>query len=95
MKPYQNRQTNNNYQEKVKKFNDESQRLFDISSCKCKLISNCRCEQKCRVPKNEINFLIDQRTTRKMMIGGVDIIACIKAMKKQGRKEKFYLRNNK
>ncbi|CAG9792722.1 unnamed protein product [Diatraea saccharalis] len=93
MKPYHGRQTNKNYQQKINTFTAESHTLFDICSCKCKLISNCSCSRDSRVPKEEINFLLDQRTTRKMMIGGVDLAATIKKKKKQERKEKSSLRN--
>lgn len=83
LKPYQDRRTNKKYQEKITEFVTESQRLFDICSCKCKLTnSKCTCSKDSRVPKEEVSFLIDQRTTRKMMIGGVDLVATVKNMKK-------------
>lgn len=88
MKPYQSRQTNKNYKQKIDTFKAESHRLFDICSCKCKLISNCSCLKDSRVPKDEIIFLQDQRTTRKMMIGGVDLVATLKNKKKQEREQK-------
>lgn len=91
MKPYHGRQTNINYQQKINTFTAESHRLFDICSCKCKLISNCSCSKDSRVPKEEIFFLLDQRTARKMMIGGVDLAATIKNKKKQERKQKSSL----
>lgn len=94
LKPYQGRQTNKKYQEKITEFVTESQRLFDICSCKCKLInSECTCSKDSRVPKEEVSFLIDQRTTRKMMIGGIDLVATVKNMKKMRRQEKELLRN--
>lgn len=93
LKPYQGRKTDKNYQEKINKFITESHTLFDICSCKCKLISNCNCIKGSRVAKEEISFLLDQRTTRKMMIGGVDVIATIKYKKKQERKEKSLSHN--
>jgi hypothetical protein len=61
--------------------------LFDICSCDCVTIScqdikcrakkcdgyhlDCKCEVK--VPKIEIQFLLDQRSTRKMKIEGIDM----------------------
>lgn len=48
-------------------------RLFDICSCRCKDLSICCCNRDLRVPAREIVFLHDQRTERKMMIGGLDI----------------------
>lgn len=93
MKPYQGRKNNANYQEKIDRFIADSHRLFDICCCKCKLISNCACSKDSRVPKEEIMFLIDQRTKRKMMIGSVDVAATIKNKKKLERKEKSLLRS--
>lgn len=93
MKPYQDRKKNKNYQEKISRFITESHRLFDICSCKCKLISNCTCLKDSRVPNEEVHFLIDQRTTRKMSIGGVDVVSTIKNKKREERKEKSLLRN--
>lgn len=57
------------------------------------VISDCNCVRGSRVPKEEASFLIDQRTDRKMMIGGVDVIATVKNKKKQERKEKSLSRN--
>ena len=61
--------------------------MFDICSCDCVTIScqdikcrakkcdgyhlDCKCEVK--VPKIEIQFLLDQRSTRKMKIEGIDM----------------------
>lgn len=93
LKPYQGRQTNEKYQEKINKFVTESQRLFDVCSCKCKVISECDCSKNSRVSKEGVCFLLDQRTTRKMMIGGVDLVATVKNMRKLKRQEKELLRN--
>ncbi|CAG4988526.1 unnamed protein product [Parnassius apollo] len=93
MKPYRGRQLNKKYQEKINTFITESHRLFDVCSCKCKLISDCTCSKDSRVPKEEIKFLLDQRTTRKMMIGGVDLVTTVKNKRKLERQEKSLLRN--
>ena len=45
-------------------------KLFDISLCKCKDFLSCSCKDK--VPVSEREFLTDQRTSRKMVIGPVD-----------------------
>lgn len=83
LKPYKSRLTNKKYQDKITVFVTESQSLFDICSCKCKLISSeCTFSKDSRVPKEQVSFLIDQRTTRKIMIGGVDFVATVKTMKK-------------
>ena len=42
--------------------------LFDIASCNCKVIENCRCTNTNRVPVAERSFLVDQRSSRKMRI---------------------------
>lgn len=57
--------------EKIEVFKKNSSKLFDISPCKCDDFSKCLC--KVKVPLCERNFLLDQRTTRKMMIGGTDV----------------------
>lgn len=87
MKPFKGRQSSENFKEKIKKFKEDSQKLFDISSCKCVIVDDCTCEKSSRIPKQEINFLVDQRTTRKMIIGGIDVITTKKIQKKQERKE--------
>lgn len=46
--------------------------LFDICSCKCTNLECCDCPKDQRVPKIEREFLIDQRTQRRMVIGTVD-----------------------
>ena len=67
---------------------DENQRLFDVSACKCKQIScvqakcktdtcedihlDCKCDSSKRVPQREIKFLLDQRGPRKMLMSGID-----------------------
>lgn len=58
--------------EKTTEFLQQSEILFDICSCKCKIISQCNCPREAKVPKEEHDFLIDQRGERKMRIGGID-----------------------
>lgn len=72
IKPFKGRQGEDNYQRKLQKFRDDSKlKLFDIAACKCKE-SLCKCNKIKRVPVEEHTFLLDQRTTRKMVIGGID-----------------------
>jgi hypothetical protein len=72
IKPFKGRQGEDNYQRKLQKFRDESKiKLFDIAACKCKEFL-CKCNKIRRVPVEECTFLLDQRTTRKMVIGGID-----------------------
>lgn len=56
----------------VERFLNESKRLFDVASCKCKLFSECKCSKEKKVPVLEQMFLVDQRTDRKMCISTVD-----------------------
>lgn len=50
----------------------EKKTLFDASACKCEDFELCSCSRLSKVPLKEKEFLIDQRTTRKMLIGSVD-----------------------
>lgn len=62
------------YLKKIEQFRMDSQRIFDICSCNCKCFSTCKCSSvKKKVPVKERDFLIDQRTNRKMRIGGLDV----------------------
>ena len=55
---------------------DRLDKLFDICSCKCEIDSvkifngklQCECLWKNRIPKEEISFLVDQRTERKIIL---------------------------
>lgn len=70
----------------LEEFRNASKVLFDISTCKCFEITLCTCPKQKKVPAREHNFLIDQRSTRKMIIGGVDTIATAKMNKGLQRK---------
>ena len=59
---------------KLEQFRRTSKALFDISSCKCKNIDECTCPRHKKLPAREKSFLIDQRTTRRMVIGTLDIV---------------------
>lgn len=73
--------------EKVKTFRDDAKRkLFDICLCKCTELKRCNCSLSNKVPKEEQEFLLDQRTTRKMFIGSVNRALTIKTMQKSSRK---------
>ena len=41
--------------------------LFDICTCKCSDIFNCSCNRLRKVSEIEKNFLVDQRTVKKMV----------------------------
>lgn len=75
----------------VKNFSKEAfDRLFDICTCRCKDLNNCCCKRELKVPAREVAFLEDQRTERKMMIGGLDVktTTALQAAE-QRRKEKI------
>ena len=73
MKPYSSRKDIPSYQDKLKQYGSQMDtQLFDIAYCKCRG-GTCGCEKSMRVPVQEKPFLLDQRTERKMSIGGVDI----------------------
>lgn len=59
--------------------------LFDICSCKCKQIELCCCPRQYKVPKEEQEFLSDQRGARKMRIGGIDRVLTNKLQKRAAR----------
>lgn len=86
LKPYKQRQTNVRYTEKIHKFVADCEMLFDIAACKCVNLSACSCEKDKKVPINEREFLIDQRTNRRMFIGNVDISATKQLQKQMKRK---------
>lgn len=60
------------FAEKVKEFRIQSQKLFDISYCKCPDFDACVCPREKKVPMLEQAFLQDQRSSRKMIIGRID-----------------------
>lgn len=75
--------------------------LFDICSCTCKLtrdttfknvVGHCSCPRDKKVPSHELPFLIDQRTTRQMYIGGVDLAMTMNLRQNLKRKHDEQLR---
>ena len=58
--------------DKSKQFMESLNELFDIAACQCKDLLECNCPKELKVPARERDFLLDQRTVRKMKIGGVD-----------------------
>lgn len=76
------------YDSIVTSFLNESNRLFDVAACKCKIFSDCKCQKEKRVPKIEQTFLTDQRTTRKMTISSVDKAVSKVLNKREERKHR-------
>lgn len=74
MKKLEVRKSEKNLQ-KLKDFQTQAEKkLFDASACKCEDFQLCSCSRLSKVPLEEREFLIDQRTTRKMVIGSVDAL---------------------
>ncbi|CAH0562821.1 unnamed protein product [Brassicogethes aeneus] len=73
-------------QAKLNNFHKDSNKLFDISTCKCLDLERCSCEKERKVPKAEWSFLQDQKSHRKMKIGGVDEILTKQIQKREERK---------
>lgn len=79
-------QRNKSCLEKINLFRMSAEKtLFDICSCMCKDFKCCRsCRNK--VSDIERGFLIDQRTSRNMIIGGVDVKTTLKLQINQRKK---------
>ncbi|GBN23325.1 hypothetical protein AVEN_212643-1 [Araneus ventricosus] len=62
------------FQTKIKSFRQEAcTKLFDIAVCKCITFEDCTCERTKKLLQNEHNFLKDQRTTRLLYNGSLEI----------------------
>lgn len=73
-KSYKRDYTSKAFQTKIKTFREEAcKKLFDIAVCKCISFEDCTCERSKKLPQKEHNFLKDQRTTRILYIGSLDI----------------------
>lgn len=78
---------NEQYVQKVEDFRQLAKRnILDIAACKCADFSLCKCEKTNKVPTLEQKFLQDQRSTRKMKMGGIDHATSKKLEKRQKRK---------
>ena len=87
MKSYQSKKNSAAFQTKLEKFKDESKKLFDFASCKCKDLENCNCSKELKIPVMERSFMKDQRTDRKMYIGNCDLRATKLLRKRSLRRE--------
>lgn len=86
LKSFKTRQNTESFKIKLQIFRNESEKLFDISACKCKVMKNCECKLNKKVPLIEQKFLTDQRTTRKMMIHKCDVNATRKLKARTARR---------
>ena len=87
------RKESNAFKLKFEKFKGDIKQLFDISSCKCINVC-CECPKERKVPLKERDFLTDQRTDRKMVIGPVDraTTSSMNASKKRKLKDSSSIR---
>ena len=85
----------NLYQAHVEKFLNDSKKLFDIACCKCIDYSTCRCEKERKVPIEEREFIKDQRNSRSMEIGLLDLAKTRKNIRKLERQSLFSTNEDK
>ena len=95
LKPYRTRKNNVKYKARIAKFQHEAESLFDISACKCKEEAVCNCPKELKVSKNEKAFLVDQRSSRKMIIGNIDRKKTAQLQKRNKRKQLDTIRKSK
>jgi len=79
--------------EKSKQFLDRLNELFDIAACQCKDLLACNCPKELKVPAPERDFLVDQRTVRRMQIGGVDRAVTEMMNRRSARKSRMEQRH--
>lgn len=79
--------------EKMEIFKVTAENKLFIAACKCKDFSSCYCKNK--IPAAERDFLLDQRTSRKMVIGRIDFKTTKELQKKIVRKAKKAERHEK
>lgn len=72
LKVNKNRRNSDSFKKKLLLFQEKSRQLFDIACCKCTDFEKCTCAKEHKVPQAERPFLIDQRGSRAMVIGGLD-----------------------
>lgn len=76
------------FDKKLESFIADSMKLFDIAACKCFPFDTCKCQTLFKVPVVEQEFLLDQRSGRKMRIGSVDKITTEKLVRRDMRRSK-------
>ena len=82
LKSNQSRKNSAAFQIKMDNFKNESNKLFDFASCKCKVIVKCKCVKEFKIPPLEREFMKYQRKDRKMFIGSCDL-AVTKLLRKR------------
>ena len=87
LKPNKTKQNNVTYKARIAKFQHETESIFDIGACKCKEEALCSCSKELKVPKDEKAFLVDQQSSRKMIIGSIDRKNTVQLQKRNRRKQ--------
>lgn len=97
LKSYKARKDVESYRKQIDTFRMKAKVLFDISTCTCKSFESCCCKKERKVPMKEREFLLDQRTERKMVIGSLDRKVTIQKTKAAKRKleQELYEERNK
>ncbi|KAJ2945333.1 hypothetical protein O0L34_g9424 [Tuta absoluta] len=86
---YPQSKRSDNYLEKVEIFKKMAlKQLFDVAACKCSTFTSCICPKDSKVPPIEQQFLLDQRSERKMIIASLDKIETKKSLLRDERKQK-------
>ena len=96
MKPYKGRTKCDVYTSKIDVFKNEAHmKLFDIAACKCNVLTQCSCPKEKKVTKEEITFLVDQRSERQLFIDRVDSTLSRKKLSRLLRNQKDAVRLTK
>lgn len=57
----------------IEKFSNEISNLLCLTACKCKLIDQCNCNEKSKIPETRLDFLQDQKTCRNQTISSLPV----------------------
>src|SRR5277367_6083677 len=83
-KSYSRDHNTEKYQAKLDAFSAKIDCLFDVATCKCSDFALCRCPSGKRIPEIERGFLVDQRTSRKMVMGRSPVDGKTTSTRKRG-----------
>ncbi|CAH1113458.1 unnamed protein product [Psylliodes chrysocephalus] len=87
LKPYKGKQQSESYTKKLKDLKlSWEETLFGITSYKCKDLNYCHCYKEKKIPAQEREFVIDQRTTTNLVIGSIDVAYSRKIVKRNQMK---------
>ena len=92
---YKTKQNKVKHKARIAKFQHEAESLFDICACKCKEKAFCSCPKELKVSKNEKAFLVDLRSSRKMITGSIDRKKMPQLQERNKRKQLDIIRKSK